>query len=55
MLGWFVSYNKNWKSIVMRASEQTVIATVKLIVRRVAGIITVTTMVYATGSCLDWW
>jgi hypothetical protein len=44
-----------WNSIVMGASEQTVIAAVKLIGRRVAGIISVATMVYATGSCLDWW
>lgn len=44
-----------WNSIVMGATEQTVIAAVKLIARRVAGIITVTSMVYATGSCLDWW
>ncbi len=39
----------------MGASEQTVIAAVKLIGRRVAGIISVALMVYATGSCLDWW
>ena len=44
-----------WNSIVMGATEQTVIAAVKLIARRVAGIITVTSMVYATGRCLDWW
>ena len=44
-----------WQGIVMGASEQTVIAAVKLIGRRVAGIISVALMVYATGSCLDWW
>jgi hypothetical protein len=44
-----------WRGIVMGASEQTVIAAVKLIGRRVAGIISVALMVYATGSCLDWW
>jgi hypothetical protein len=44
-----------WKSIVMGASEQTEIAAVKLIGRRVASIISVATMVYSTGSCLDWW
>ena len=44
-----------WKSIVMGATEETVISAVTLIGRRVAGIFSVCTMVYATGSCLGWW
>ena len=44
-----------WNSIVMGASEETVIAAVSLIGKRVAGILTVATMVYSTGSCLGWW
>lgn len=44
-----------WKSIVMGASEETVIAAVSLIGRRVAGILTVATMIYSTGGCLGWW
>lgn len=44
-----------WNSIVMGASEETVIAAVSLIGRRVAGILTVATMIYSTGGCLGWW
>ena len=44
-----------WKSIVMGATEETVIAAVALIGRRVAGIFSVGMMVYATGNCLGWW
>lgn len=44
-----------WKSIVAGASEETAIAAVKLIGRRVGTIISVGIMVYEVGSCLDWW
>ena len=44
-----------WKSLVMGASEETVIAAIKLIGRRVGTVISVGIMVYATGRCLDWW
>jgi hypothetical protein len=44
-----------WASIVAGATEETVIAAVSLIGRRVAGVITITLMVYSTGECLGWW
>ena len=44
-----------WKSILAGAAEETVIAAVSLIGRRVVGILTITTMVYSTGDCLGWW
>lgn len=44
-----------WNSIIAGASDQTVIAAVKLIGRRVATVITVVTTVYSVGSCLNWW
>lgn len=44
-----------WASIVAGATEETIIAAVSLIGRRVAGLITVTFMVYSTGECLGWW
>lgn len=39
----------------MGASEETVIAAIKLVGRRVGTVISVGIMVYATGRCLDWW
>jgi hypothetical protein len=44
-----------WRSIVAGASEETVIAGLKLIGRRVGTIIGVGVMVYSVGRCLDWW
>ncbi len=44
-----------WKSIIAGASEETVIAAVSLIGRRVAGAITITLAIYSTGECLGWW
>lgn len=44
-----------WRSIVSGASEETVLAAVKLIGKRVAGVISVAIMVYEVGSCLEWW
>lgn len=44
-----------WKSIVAGASEETIIATVKLIGKKVGTIITVGIMVYELGECFDWW
>ena len=44
-----------WNSIVLGASEETVIAAISLIGKRVAGVLTVATMIYSTGSCLEWW
>lgn len=44
-----------WKSLVMGASEETVIAAIKLVGRRVGAVISVGIMVYETGRCLDWW
>jgi hypothetical protein len=44
-----------WKSIVAGASEETVIAAVSLIGRRVAGVLTITFAIYSTGECLGWW
>ncbi|MEN9696728.1 MAG: hypothetical protein RLZ56_149 [Bacteroidota bacterium] len=44
-----------WNSIVAGATEETVIAAVSLIGRRVGGILAVATMVYSTGECLGWW
>jgi len=44
-----------WTSIAAGATEETVIAAVSLIGKRIAGIISVTLMVYSTGECLGWW
>ncbi len=44
-----------WKSITAGASEETILAAVKVIGKRVAGIITVGIMVYELGECFDWW
>ncbi len=44
-----------WRSMIAGASEETVIAAVSLIGRRVATIIGVATMVYEAGGCLEWW
>ncbi|PQV59672.1 hypothetical protein CLV53_11556 [Sediminibacterium magnilacihabitans] len=44
-----------WQSIAAGATEETAIAALKVIGRRVAGVITVAIMVYDLGSCLDWW
>jgi len=44
-----------WASIAAGAAEETVIAAVSLIGRRVVGILSVTLMVYSTGECLGWW
>lgn len=44
-----------WNSIVAGATEDTVIAALKLIGGRVASIITLGIMVYEVGNCLNWW
>jgi hypothetical protein len=44
-----------WKAILAGATEETVIAAVSLIGRRVATIWGVTIMVYQIGSCMEWW
>jgi hypothetical protein len=46
---------KIWKSIIAGASEQTVIATIRLVAKRVTAIIAVGILVYQVGNCLDWW
>lgn len=44
-----------WASIVGGASAQTAVAALKLIARRVAGVISVGIMIYSVGECLNWW
>ncbi|GEM_PF-4847686 len=44
-----------WNSILAGAAEDTVIATLKMIGRRVGSIISVGIMIYSVGQCLDWW
>lgn len=44
-----------WRSILAGASEETIIASVKLIGRRVATAITIVIAVYEIGECLEWW
>lgn len=51
----FADAKNIWRSFVAGASEQTVIAALKLIGRRVATVITVVVTIYQAGECLDWW
>ncbi len=44
-----------WASIVAGASAETVVAALKLIGKRVAGVISVAIMIWDAGSCFDWW
>jgi hypothetical protein len=44
-----------YESIVAGATKRTVIGALKLIGRRVAGVITVGIMIYEVGDCLEWW
>lgn len=44
-----------WKACLEGASEQTLIASIKLMGKRVAGVLTLAIAVYEVGECLDWW
>lgn len=44
-----------WKSILAGASEQTVIAAVRLIAKRTMTCFAVVILIYQIGDCLDWW
>ncbi|MBN9299952.1 MAG: hypothetical protein J0I41_23320 [Filimonas sp.] len=44
-----------WKSIAAGAAEETVIASLKLMFKRVATVITAVVTIYQVGKCLNWW
>ena len=44
-----------WQAIVAGATEETIVAAVSLIGKRVATIWAVSVMVYEIGGCLEWW
>jgi hypothetical protein len=46
---------KIWAGIVAGASEETVIASLRLMGRRVATVIGVGLMIYEAGDCLGFW